>query len=259
MRKNIAIIGGTGMKELFESSMIEGFGYHKQAQWIERKRNRYGSVPVTIQDVEKEGQAYRLQFLHRHHGIGTTPPHAINYHANVRSVGDFQPEVVVTVQSVGSLHRNFPPGMLGLVKDYIDFTGRVSTFHNDTAVHTDLFGHFSREHRPKLVDLLASQSEDDLELELIVAQMTGPQFESPAEIRALQIMGATAVGMTLVPEAKLIAELDIPQVALVVSSNWGSGFDPRGDVEIDHHKVEARAKQLHALIWRSIVTVMENL
>ena len=78
-------------------------------------------------------------------------------------------------------------------------------------------------------------------------------------IRALGILGSTVVGMTMVPEAKLIAELGKPQLALLVSSNWAAGCDPRGrEVPVDHHLVEYQAKKLHRLIWRAILEMLMN-
>lgn len=258
--KAISIIGGTGMKKLFAHPHYQDFGFSEVSSENTRIQTNYGNVPATIQILEREGKQFRLQFIHRHHGIGTTPPHSLNCQANVKAANEGNPKMVLTIHSVGTLVDSFPPGTLGVVEDYIDFSGIISTFYNDDAVHTDLTDHFRPAFRAQLKPLLSEQQEETdtiLTYEHTHAQMYGPQFESHAEIRALGILGATVVGMTMVPEAKLIAELGKPQLALLVSSNWAAGCDPRGkEVPVDHHLVEAQAKKLHRLIWRAILEML---
>ena len=258
--KSISIIGGTGMKKLFAHPHYQEFGYKEVSNEEVRVHSQFGSVPVTEQILLKGSELFRLQFIHRHHGLGTTPPHALNNHANVSAAREGDPSSIISIHSVGSLVASFPPGTLGVVSDYIDMSGKASTFFNDDAVHTDMTDHFRAAFRETLMPLLSEQQEDsktELSFEHVHAQMYGPQFETHSEIRALRVLGATVVGMTLVPEAKLIAELGLPQLALMVSSNWASGCDPRGkDVPVDHHLVEAQAKKTHLLIWRSILAML---
>lgn len=260
--KSISIIGGTGMKKLFAHPHYQDFEFVEISSENIRIQTKYGNVPATVQILEKKGQQFRLQFVHRHHGLGTTPPHSVNHQANVTAANEGTPMMVLSIHSVGSLVRSFPPGTLGAASDYIDLSGRISTFYNDDAIHTDLTDHFRPVFRSRLRPLLSEQQEDTdirLEYEHVHAQMYGPQFETPSEIRALGILGATVVGMTMVPEAKLVAELGLPQLALLVSSNWAAGCDPRGkEVPVDHHLVEAQAKKLHRLIWRAILMMLET-
>lgn len=260
--KSISIIGGTGMKKLFAHPHYQEFGFKEVSNEDMRVHTQYGSVPVTEQILIKGAELFRLQFIHRHHGLGTTPPHALNHQANVSASTEGDPSLILSIHSVGSLVESFPPGTLGMVADYIDMSGSATTFFNDDAVHTDMTDHFRAAFREQLMPILSEQQADfevELTFEHVHAQMYGPQFETHSEIRALGILGATVVGMTLAPEAKLIAELGLPQLALMVSSNWASGCDPRGkDVPVDHHLVEAQAKKTHALIWRAILEMVDS-
>ena len=52
---------------------------------------------------------------------------------------------------------------------------------------------------------------------------TGPQFETPAEIRAARILGADAVGMSTVTEALTAAHCGMPLLALSVMTNMAAG------------------------------------
>lgn len=52
---------------------------------------------------------------------------------------------------------------------------------------------------------------------------TGPQFETPAEIRAARILGADAVGMSTVTEALTAAHCNMPLLGLSVMTNMAAG------------------------------------
>ena len=74
---------------------------------------------------------------------------------------------------------------------------------------------------------------------LVVAQCIGPQFESPAEINALERLGAHVVGMTLGPESRLLSETSIPYAGLPCCSNWAAGRTPgMPNEKISHHDVD---------------------
>ena len=90
-----------------------------------------------------------------------------------------------------------------------------------------------------------------------MAQCVGPQFESIAEIDALERLGAHAVGMTLGPESRLLSETGTPHVSLVCSSNWASGREP-GDpsAQIDHHSVEAIASTMRLHVTECLLSLL---
>lgn len=266
--QSISIIGGTGMKKLLDSPFLQGSGISITSRDDFLVETDFGDVPIDRLTLSLAGgNSFGLTFIHRHHGEGgkTTPPHMVNYRANVSAAASANPEFVLSIHSVGTLNLGLPPGTLGLAADMIDFTGIVSTFHDDNAVHVDLTNHFRKHLRKQLHTLLKEgQStikfgKEGQEIEHIVAQMTGPQFETVAEIEALHRLGATTVGMTMSPEARLVCEKGLGQIALLVASNWAVGRHPDGpEAKVDHESVEAQAEQLHKLIWQSITTLVNN-
>jgi len=58
----------------------------------------------------------------------------------------------------------------------------------------------------------------------VYAAMPGPQYETPAEIRMLQRLGADAVGMSTVPEAIQARAFGIEIAAFSCLTNWGAGL-----------------------------------
>ena len=54
---------------------------------------------------------------------------------------------------------------------------------------------------------------------------SGPNFETPAEIKALQILGGSAVGMSTVPEVLIANHCSLPAVAISVITNLAAGMN----------------------------------
>ena len=73
----------------------------------------------------------------------------------------------------------------------------------------------------------------------IYAGLTGPCYETPAEIRALSMMGADAVGMSTVVEARRATERGLNVAAVSCITNKAAGLS---DNLLSHHDVEATAK-----------------
>jgi 5'-methylthioadenosine phosphorylase len=240
------------MKQLVSEAEFGDSGYSLTMEDSLQLETEYGEVPIEVLVISKKGAVdSRIFIIHRHHGGGkTTPPHLINYHANVRAASSCQPDVILSIQSVGAIDPNFPPGTVGMAEHTLDFCSEPVTFSEDDAHHADMTHHYPKNLRDLLRPILAEQSESPLTLDHVVSHMPGPQFETPAEIEAWSRLGATAASMTISPEARLVAETGIPHVGLIASSNWAAGKTP-GDSEaaIDHASVEAKASGMRGTIW----------
>ncbi|HUR47222.1 MAG TPA: purine-nucleoside phosphorylase, partial [Candidatus Saccharimonadales bacterium] len=71
--------------------------------------------------------------------------------------------------------------------------------------------------------------------------VSGPSYETPAEIRAFGRMGADAVGMSTVPEATVARQCNLRVAALSCITNLAAG---RGKTAISHEEVLAMGKQV---------------
>ena len=249
MTERLAIIAGTGMDRLSKSiSASETSSVRSDTPW--------GQVPITILSVD----GCEVFLVDRHHSDEAglrTPPHRIEHRAVVHAIRSVNPDLIVSVNSVGTMIESLPPGRVGVVTDVLDLSTKAITFHPSDAVHADRTNSFSGRH----MSLLESAGIDGLVIpaRLVSAQCVGPQFETPAEIRALSMMGADVVGMTLGPESRLISETGIPHVAICCSSNWAAGMTP-GDssAPIDHHQVEALADSIRSIVANCIMTLIKG-
>jgi 5'-methylthioadenosine phosphorylase len=242
----IAVLCGTGMSA-FASHLASTSGVAASTMRVD---SEWGRVPVTLVSVNDD----EILIIDRHHSDSDsrTPPHIIEHRANVHAAASFQPELVLSINSVGSMREDLPPGSIGVAADILDLAERPWTFYDDHAIHTDrtsCFDSSASEICAKALEAIQGRVASDL----IVAQCIGPQFETPSEIDALERLGADVVGMTLGPESRLVGERDLPHVALVCSSNWAAGRTPGSpEAEIDHDAVDAMATTMRELVGECV-------
>lgn len=247
----IAVLSGTGMSDLaleMSNNASRNSEIRVDSQW--------GQVPTIL----VETGLGKVLLIDRHHreGEARTPPHEIEHRANIHAAKSFSPDLILSVNSVGTMIEDLPPGMIGVASDVLDLATRPWTFHDEDAIHADRTSIFDKK-ASGICSLALSKTQEGTPSRLVVAQCIGPQFESPSEIDALVRLGADVVGMTLGPESRLIAETGIPHVAISCSSNWAAGRTP-GDpsAEIDHHAVDAKAAKLRARVRDCIEALQDN-
>jgi 5'-methylthioadenosine phosphorylase len=233
-----AIITGTGIYE------IPGFAFEQQV--IETE---YGQASVNI--GRKEG--FELAFLARHGLDHTTPPHKINYRANISALKQLGVQRILATNAVGSITHKVPPLGIGLLSDFLDFTtGRAFTFYDGGGsglAHTNMDRPYCPSLRHKL---LALATEFDLEIapEVTYVATNGPRFESPAEIRMYDKLGGDVVGMTGVPEVVLAKELQMHYAAVCYSINWAAGLEQ--EMVFVSDKMEDVRQRLAMLLVRTL-------
>ena len=248
----IAVICGTGM-----SAFSTTLGTTTSTSSSMLAESNWGDVPISSVTHEL-GQVFVID---RHHSKdeSRTPPHAIEHRANVHAASSCKPDLIVSVNSVGSMIESMPPGFVGIAGDILDLSIKPWTFHDDDAIHADRTRPFDQRYS-YVCEAVLRERQGTSPTGLVVAQCVGPQFESPSEIDALQRLGAHVVGMTLGPEQRLISETGIAHVSLLCSSNWAAGRTPgKPDAEINHEAVDAMASQMRDLVSTCITTLLEDI
>ena len=223
-----AIIGGTGIDELFPNSKIYEID------------TKYGKAHYI-----KENETIIIL----RHGINhNIPPHLINYLANVEALRLLNVDTCIGIYAVGSISNKLPPGSVTIVDDFIDFTGgkRNSTFSTiDNVFHLEMTDIFDKQLKSKIQEEAASCN-FPLKDGGIYICTNGPRLETSAEIRMFDHFGADYVGMTGCPEFELLNEAKIKFIALAYSINWASG--------VNHDKVTFLHNQSRAKIAQAIIS-----
>ncbi|WP_020591870.1 purine-nucleoside phosphorylase [Kiloniella laminariae] len=153
----------------------------------------------------------------------------------IRALGCAQ---LILTNAAGSLNKDAGPGSLMLITDHINYSGLsplIGARGNDRFV--DLTDAYDPSIRRRLKH---TAQEQQLPLhEGVYMWFSGPNFETPAEIRAAGILGADAVGMSTVPEVILARRAGIPTAALSIITNYGAGMS---DTALTHEQTMRNAK-----------------
>ncbi|MGH3039915.1 MAG: purine-nucleoside phosphorylase [Gaiellaceae bacterium] len=141
----------------------------------------------------------------------------------VRTLAEIGCRSLVLTNAAGSLDPELGPGSVMLVSDHIGLTGVSPLFgEGGTGRFVDMVDAYSPRLRERLRELAARLG---IELrEGVYVWFSGPQFETPAEIRAARILGGTAVGMSTVPEVILARQAGLEVAALSVITNLAAGM-----------------------------------
>ena len=185
----------------------------------------------------------------------------IEHRANISALANSGCDAIMAVCSVGAISADFPPGKVALANQYIDFTGVASTFHHEDATFTSVTEPFDGELNEVLLGVLreAQSFSDDEKLMYTYWLAHGPQFETRAEVDAIEKLGGNMVGMTMPREAKLCRELDIPYAAVCISSNWAAGREPGNEsADLSHLSVSAEANKRLAPVWKCVIEMLSQ-
>ncbi len=134
-------------------------------------------------------------------------------------------EYTIITNASGAVNTSYKPGDIMIIKDHIKLNGASPL----RGKNTEEFGHrffdvtdmYTSSLRKKA--LKCAENTDLNVHEGIYMYFTGPQFETPAEIRAARILGADAVGMSTVTEALTAAHCSMPLLAAAVITNMAAG------------------------------------
>lgn len=155
---------------------------------------------------------------------------------------------VVLTNAAGTLNPAFHPGSWMMLTDHLNLTG---TSPLQGADFIDLSATYDPGWREVCRKAAASLG---LPLhEGVYAGLRGPQYETPAEVRMLRMLGADAVGMSTVLETIQARALGIQVTAFSCLTNWAAGIS---DQPLDHQEVLATGKQSAADMIRLITTVI---
>jgi 5'-methylthioadenosine phosphorylase len=211
-RADIAVIGGSGFYEFFDS-----------ADEV-RIETPYGapSDPLLIGEVSGR----RVAFLPRHGRDHRFPPHRIPQRANLwalRSVGVRQ---VLAPSAVGSLTPAFGAGTLVIPDQVVDRTsGRTSTFYDEGgAVHVPFADPYCPVGRATAISAARSSGWEPVPSGTLVV-IEGPRFSTRAESRWFAAQGWTLVGMTALPESVLARELALCYTNLALVTDTDAGVE----------------------------------
>ena len=165
---------------------------------------------------------------------------------------------LILTNAAGGVNPDYHPGDLMLISDHIKLMGASPMRgSNDERIGPRFFD-VTRMYDPDLRALAKKLAEESAlrVQEGVYFFMPGPQFETPAEIRAVRILGGDAVGMSTVTEALTAAHCGLPVLGISVITNMAAGItkDPVSDEEVN-----VVGKSLEVPFSRYVTKIIEAL
>lgn len=167
-------------------------------------------------------------------------------------------KTLIVTNAAGGVNMSYAPGDLMVISDVINMTGANPLF----GVNLDAFG-------PRFPDMskamdaqyraLAHESAKALGMTLregVYAQMTGPSFETPAEIRMLRVLGADAVGMSTVPEVIVARHGGMRVLGISCITNMAAGIL---DQPLNHEEVMETGERVKDSFRKLLDTVIARM
>jgi len=163
---------------------------------------------------------------------------------------------LIITNAAGGVNTGFAPGDLMAIADCINMTGVSPLFGPNLDAFGPRFPDMTRAFDPELRALARGCAADaGVTLhEGVYAQMSGPSYETPAEIRMLRTLGADAVGMSTVPEVVVARHGGLRVLGISCITNMAAGIL---DQPLNHDEVMEtgeRAKGAFRALLDAVIT-----
>lgn len=218
----LGVIGGSGLYEMVGLSEVEELEIDTPfgAPSDRIVRGKLGDVD--------------LLFLPRHGRGHRFPPHLVNYRANVCAMKRLGATHLVSLSAVGSMRENIEPGHVVVVDQYIDLTRqRQNTYFDQGVVAHVAFAD------PVCPDLAGAAALAARHAGAVVHEggsyvcIEGPQFSTRAESHLFRSWGASVIGMTAMPEAKLAREAELPYATIAFATDYDAWHETVEAVSVE--------------------------
>lgn len=233
-RNVLAVISGSGLydmnglTEVDEVAIETPFGPPSDAI----VRGRFGDTAMLF--LPRHGRGHRIA------------PHQINFRANVCALKMLGATHLVSVSAVGSMKEQIAPGDFVIVDQFVDLTRRrVSTFFEDGLVGHVGFADPVCEHLSSALAAAAGRVDARVHPTGTYVCIEGPQFSTRAESQLYRSWGASVIGMTAMPEAKLAREAALPYALLALATDYDCWHESEEDVSVE---------AVIAVLQRNVVT-----
>ncbi len=164
-------------------------------------------------------------------------------------------EILMITNAAGGVNADFKPADLMIITDHINHMGVNPLIGPNDSTMGERFPDMSEVYTKKYVEL-AEQVGKKLGIELqkgVYIALTGPSYETPAEVRMARILGADAVGMSTVPEAIVASWAGMNVIGISCICNSAAGVSTVGLSHSDVIKAAEEAKGKFVRLVKEII------
>lgn len=179
----------------------------------------------------------------------------------VRVLGCLGIRQLIVTNAAGGVNTAFHPGDLMLIRDHINLMGAnplIGPNIDELGVRfpdmSDAYGLAGREAARRVSPPLGIDLKEG-----VYAGMTGPSYETPAEIRMCRVLGADAVGMSTVPEVIVANHMGIGVLGISCITNMAAGITARKLTHAEVMETAERVRERFLALLRAVVPKVASL
>ena len=165
---------------------------------------------------------------------------------------------LILTNAAGSLNTELSPGSLMVISDHINLMGVNPLIGPNDDRFGPRFPDLTSTYDPALQTIVIEEAKAvDVEMRRgVYAALSGPSYETPAEIHMVRTLGADAVGMSTVPEAIVARHMDMQVIGISCITNLAAGVSNR---PVDHSQVIATGERVRVQFTELIRRVIARL
>jgi purine-nucleoside phosphorylase len=244
-RPNVGIVLGTGLGGLVDDVRIKAsftadeLEHFPRATALSHRGRLVCGLAGDVRIVVMEGRFHVYEGYSP--GVVTLP---------IRVMHALGIELLILTNASGALNLTFKPGELAVITDHINLMGTNPLIgpHDDSL--GPRFPDLSRAYDPAWIERADEQARRlgiDLRRAVYVA-VSGPNYETRAEVKFLEMIGGDLVGMSTVPEAIVAAQCGLPTLAFSIVTNSCGESKPITADDVVAQAVAAE-KKLRGIVW----------
>ncbi len=167
-------------------------------------------------------------------------------------------KILILTNAAGSVEKSLKPSDLMLISDHINFTAKNPLIGKNDDTLGERFPDMSDIYTKTLRDKVKECAKNiGVELkEGVYLMTTGPSYETPAEVKMFNKLGADAVGMSTVPEAIVSNYLGMQTIGISLITNYASGIS---DTKLSHGEVVEMGKKAAQKFAKLVNSIIENI
>lgn len=231
----IGIVLGTGLGKLVDEISIEKEIPYSEIPFFPQATVEFHSGKLIYGEISGKKVVVMSGRFHLYEGYNAWE---VTY--GIRTMHGLGIENLLISNAAGAINLNYKKGDLMLIEDHINLQGASPLAFKEAKefgnIFADMLAPYSEELNTK-INKIAKQ-ESILLHNGVYASVLGPQLETRAEYRMLQILETDAVGMSTVPEVIVAKQLNLPCAAISVLTDE---CDPKNLQPVDIAEIIAIA------------------
>jgi purine-nucleoside phosphorylase len=240
----IAVILGSGLNSIFQEP-IESIDYGEFSELP--KPGVWGHAgKFSLCELPGMRVIFARGRVHLYEGYSS-----VEVTANIRTLAEAGVTNLIITNAAGGLNVTFRPGDWMIISDHLNLTGTSPLL--GSAQFLDLSNAYS----PRLQRAFRDAAHE-IGMALrqgVYAAVIGPQYETPAEVRILQKLGADAVGMSTVLEVIQARALGMEVAGFSCITNLATGLS---STRLSHEEVFETSQKAAADFWRLLQEALPN-